>query len=118
VRYPDNEIQEVKELLESHHPVIEKEPTKAKLSIKLRIVIGLLIFGVFVLIVDMLKKETYRLVYGNYPKQPKPAGKPKSKKVVKKEPKGEKKEGEKVKKEKKKVKEDSGGRRKGKPKRA
>ena len=93
MKHPD-EIQEVKELLESHHPVIEEEPAKAnKLSIKLKIVIGLLVFGVFVLIVDMLKKETYRLVYGKYPKQPKPAGKTKPKKAAKKEPKGERREG-------------------------
>ena len=64
----------------------------------------------------MLKKETYRLVYGKYPKQPKPAGKSKSKKVIKKEPKDKKKEDEKVKKEKTKVKDDGGTRRSVKPK--
>ena len=71
-------------MLESHHPVIEPEHKKTKLSIKLKIVIGLLIFGFVVLIMDMLKKETYKLVYGKYPKKPKPAGTKKSPKSHKK----------------------------------
>jgi hypothetical protein len=63
----ENDYQEVKELLESHHPVDHIE-TSRKLSIKIRIVILLLALGVAILIADMLKKETYKLIYGRYPK--------------------------------------------------
>jgi flagellar basal body-associated protein FliL len=53
---------------------VEHVETGSKLSIKLKIVILLLILGLVILIIDMFKKETYRLVYGEYPKPVKAKG--------------------------------------------
>lgn len=58
-------------MLESHHPVVSSHDTTSKLSIKLKIVILLLIIGVFFLIVDMFKDKSGRKKNQKHIKKPK-----------------------------------------------